>query len=67
MMLTALITRNYHRYQMLILILEGQEPHFVPLAIASQAEVPMTPPDQSSDLLSHVHLFSYILICSDIY
>lgn len=52
---------------MLILTPEGQEPHFVPLVIASQAEVPMTPPDQSSDLLSHAHLFSYVFICSDIY
>lgn len=37
MMLTALITRNYHKYQSLSLIMQGQELYFVLLAVASQA------------------------------
>lgn len=58
MMLTALITRNYHKYQLPILIMEGQELYFILLAVASQAvrfkqRCRWHPLDQSSNLNSH--------------
>lgn len=37
MMLTALITHNYHTHQLLAFVMDGQELYFVLLAVASQA------------------------------
>lgn len=53
-MLMALITCYYHKYQLLIFIMEGQELYFVLLAVASQAvrsKQRLVLPDQSSNIL----------------
>lgn len=76
MMLMALITCYYHKYQLLSFIMEGKELYFVLLAVASQAvrsPKQMQLLDQSSNIPFHdlpllnMYFVAKGFICSDIH